>query len=192
VYQGLRGVREAARVRKRERFTALPHHLTVGRLRESFDAQKRGAARCGRPGMGEYENGLDDWPNDLHGRVHRGAYPAQPSRSIFILKEDGRQSPLGVASLENKIIRRAVVSILNEIYEAGSFDPGAARIRRSIGSTWACAEASELDSGRLTFAGSWIHPRSRVARGTFNSPRQGLNRESEPNAPVRLRHTLPR
>ena len=100
VSQGLRGVREAARERKRERFTALLHHLTIDLLRESFYALKRQAAP-GVDGMGwrEYETGLEGRLADLYRRVHRGAYRAQPSRRVYIPKADGRQRPLGVASL---------------------------------------------------------------------------------------------
>src|ERR1019366_5246896 len=63
------------------------------------------------------EDGLEDRLKDLHGRVHRGAYRAQPSRRAYILKLDGRQRPLGIAALEDKIVQQAVVTILNEIYE---------------------------------------------------------------------------
>src|SRR5881296_139409 len=116
--QGLHGVRQAARKRKQERFTALLHHLNVGLLRGSFYALKRQAA----PGVDgvtwqEYGTGLEDRLADLHGRVHRGAYRAQPSRRVYIPKADGRQRPLGVAALEDKIVQQAVVTILNEIYE---------------------------------------------------------------------------
>src|SRR5437879_4175695 len=118
MFQGLDGVRQAARARKQERFTALLHHLNVGLLRESFYALKRQAS----PGVDgvtwkEYETGLEDRLIDLHGRVHRGAYRAQPSRRVYIPKADGRQRPLGVAALEDKIVQQAVVTILNEIYE---------------------------------------------------------------------------
>jgi RNA-directed DNA polymerase len=118
VSQGLGGVRQAARERKQERVTALLHHLSVDLLRESYYALKRNAA----PGVdgvrwGEYENGLEDRLKDLHGRVHRGAYRAQPSRRVYIPKADGRQRPLGIAALEDKIVQQAVVAILNEIYE---------------------------------------------------------------------------
>ena len=118
VSQGLGGVRLAARERKQERFTALLHHLTVDLLRESYYALKRNAA----PGVdglrwSEYESGLEDRLKDLHGRVHRGAYRAQPSRRVYIPKADGRQRPLGIAALEDKIVQQAVVTILNEIYE---------------------------------------------------------------------------
>ena len=118
VSQGLSGVRQAAREGKQERFTALLHHLTVELLRESYYALKRNAA----PGVdglrwGEYEDGLEDRLQDLHGRAHRGAYRAQPSRRVYIPKADGRQRPLGIAALEDKIVQQAVVTILNEIYE---------------------------------------------------------------------------
>ena len=116
--QGLRGVRQAARERKQERFTALLHHLNIGLLRDSFYALKRQAS----PGIDgvtwqEYETGLEDRLIDLHSRVHRGAYRAQPSRRVYIPKADGRQRPLGVAALEDKIVQQAVVTILNQIYE---------------------------------------------------------------------------
>ena len=118
VSQGLGGVRRAARERKQERFTALLHHLTVDLLRDSYYALKRNAA----PGIdgvrwSEYEDGLEDRLKDLHGRVHRGAYRAQPSRRVYIPKADGRQRPLGIAALEDKIVQQAVVTILNQIYE---------------------------------------------------------------------------
>jgi len=118
VSQGLSDVRQAAGERKQERFTALLHHLTVQLLRDSYYALKRNAA----PGVdgvtwSEYENGLEDRLADLHGRVHRGAYRAQPSRRVYIPKADGQQRPLGIAALEDKIVQQAVVTILNQIYE---------------------------------------------------------------------------
>ena len=118
VSQGLRGVREAARERRQERFTALLHHVSVDLLRESFLALKRQAA----PGVDgvtwrEYEAGLEDRLADLHSRVHRGAYRAQPSRRVYVPKADGRERPLGIAALEDKMVQQAVVIILNEIYE---------------------------------------------------------------------------
>src|SRR5712692_4872302 len=116
--QGLHGVRKAAKGRKQERFTALLHHLTVGLLRDSFHALQRKAS----PGVDgvtwqEYETGLEDRLVDLHIRVHRGGYRAKPSRRVYIPKADGRQRPLGVAALEDKIVQQAVVTILNQIYE---------------------------------------------------------------------------
>jgi len=118
VSQGLAGVRKAARENKEMKFTALLHHLTGDLLRESFYSLKRKAA----PGVDgvtwqEYETGLEDRLIDLHGRVHRGAYRAMPSRRVYIEKEDGRQRPLGVAALEDKIVQQAVATILNQIYE---------------------------------------------------------------------------
>jgi len=112
-------VRRAASVRKRERFTALLHHLNVALLRDSFYARKRQAA----PGVDgitwqEYETGLADRLNDLHSRVHRGAYRARPSRRAYIPKADGRQRPLGIAALEDKIVQQAAVAVLNQIYDA--------------------------------------------------------------------------
>jgi group II intron reverse transcriptase/maturase len=118
VSQGLDGVRKAARERKQERFTSLLHHLNIGLLRDSFNALQRKAS----PGVDgvswqEYEVGLEDRLVDLHSRVHRGTYRAQPSRRVYIPKADGRQRPLGIAALEDKIVQQAVVAILNQIYE---------------------------------------------------------------------------
>jgi RNA-directed DNA polymerase len=118
VSQGLAGVRKAAKERQEMKFTALLHHLTVDLLQESFYALKRKAA----PGVDgttwqEYETGLEGRLNDLHSRIHRGAYRAKPSRRVYIPKADGRQRPLGVAALEDKIVQQAVVTILNAIYE---------------------------------------------------------------------------
>jgi RNA-directed DNA polymerase len=118
VSQGLRGVREAAKAKKQERSTALLHHMSVDLLRDSFYALKRQAA----PGVDgvtwrEYGDGLEGRISDLHSRVHRGAYRAQPSRRVYIPKADGRQRPLGIAALEDKIVQQAVVTILNQIYE---------------------------------------------------------------------------
>src|SRR6202011_2245623 len=118
VSQGLEGVWKAARENKEMKFTSLLHHVTVDLLRESFGSLKRKAA----PGVDgvtwqEYESGLEDRITDLHSRVHRGAYRAQPSRRVYIPKPDGRQRPLGVAALEDKIVQHAVVTILNQIYE---------------------------------------------------------------------------
>jgi group II intron reverse transcriptase/maturase len=114
----LLGVRKAARKDKRTRFTALLHHVTVNLLRDGFYALKRGAA----PGVDgvswqEYETDLDEKLADLHGRIHRGTYRAQPSKRAYIPKADGRQRPLGIAALEDKIVQQAVVTVLNQIYE---------------------------------------------------------------------------
>src|SRR6266446_2366603 len=116
--QGLDGVRKAAKERKQQQFTALLHHLSIDLLRESFYALQRRAS----PGVDgvtwqEYETGLEDRLIDLHSRVHRGVYRAKPSRRVFIPKADGRQRPLGVAALEDKLVQQAAVTILNQIYE---------------------------------------------------------------------------
>jgi len=118
VSQGLAGVRQAARQRKKEKFTALLHHLTEALLRDSFYGLKREAA-TGVDGVTwrEYETGLAERLRDLHSRVHRGAYRAQPSRRVYIPKADGRQRPIGIAALEDKIVQGAVAIILNRIYE---------------------------------------------------------------------------
>ena len=111
-------VRQLARQDKEVRFTALLHHVTVDRLRESYRAISPNAA-AGVDGITWRDYGLDLEANllDLHARVHRGAYRARPTRRVFIPKADGRLRPLGVASLEDKILQRAVVEVLNAIYE---------------------------------------------------------------------------
>jgi len=118
VKQALDRVRKAARQRKKERFTALLHHITTDLLWLSFHALRRDAA----PGIDnvtwrDYEADLERNLQDLHARVHRGAYRAQPSRRRYIPKADGRQRPLAVAALEDKIVQRATAAILNQIYE---------------------------------------------------------------------------
>jgi len=118
VSQALDRVRKAARLRKKEKFTALLHHINIDLLGEAFFALKRDAAP-GVDGMTwrTYEADLDRNLTDLHSRVHRGAYRAQPSRRTYIPKADGRQRPLAVAALEDKIVQRATVAVLNCIYE---------------------------------------------------------------------------
>jgi group II intron reverse transcriptase/maturase len=111
-------VRHAARQRKKERFTALLHHVTVDLLRTAFFGLKRRAA----PGVDgltwtDYEAGLEGNLQDLHARVHRGAYRALPVKRRFIPKSDGSQRPLGISALEDKIVQRAIVMVLNAIYE---------------------------------------------------------------------------
>jgi RNA-directed DNA polymerase len=118
VFPGLDRVRERARAEKKERFTALLHHVDIDLLRAAFFWLKRDAA----PGVDgrtwrQYEGNLEAWLVDLHARVHRGAYRALPSRRKFIPKEDGGERPLGVASLEDKIVQRAVVEVFNAICE---------------------------------------------------------------------------
>jgi RNA-directed DNA polymerase len=114
----LNGVRKVAHEGKRNQFTALLHHVTVGLLRDSYYALKRDAA----PGVDgltwkEYETELEPRLANLHSRVHLGTYRAQPSKRAYIPKADGRQRPLGIAALEDKIVQHALVAILNQIYE---------------------------------------------------------------------------
>jgi group II intron reverse transcriptase/maturase len=118
VTQALDRVRDAARQRKKERFTALLHHVNPDTLRLAFYALKRKAA----PGVDgvtwdDYEAELEPRLADLHGRIHRGAYRPQPSRRVYIPKADGRQRPLAIAALEDKIVQGATVMVLNAIYE---------------------------------------------------------------------------
>jgi len=119
VSQALDRVRQAARRRKEEKFTALFYHLSVDLFREAFFALKRDAA----PGVdgltwGTYEADLERNLTDLHSRVQRGAYRALPSRRAYIPKADGKQQrPLAVAALEDKIVQKATVAVLNCIYE---------------------------------------------------------------------------
>ena len=111
-------VRQVAREDKDVRFTALLHHVSVDRLREAYRAISPDAA-AGVDGVTWRDYGLDLEENlsDLHARVRRGAYRARPTRRVFIPKPDGRLRPLGVAALEDKILQRAVVEVLNAIYE---------------------------------------------------------------------------
>ena len=116
--QALARVRQAAKQKRKERFTSLFHHLSVELLRLAFFALKRDAA----PGVDgltwqDYEADLDRKIEDLHARVHRGAYRALPSRRQYIPKADGQQRPIAVAALEDKIVQKAVCAVLNAIYE---------------------------------------------------------------------------
>ena len=118
VSPGLERVRNAARQRKKEGFSGLLHHVTVDLLRDAFMALKRRAA----PGVDgvtwqDYEVGLEGNLQDLHANVHRGTYRALPVRRRFIPKPGGQMRPLGIAALEDKIVQRAVVVVLNAIYE---------------------------------------------------------------------------
>ena len=118
VSQGLAGVRKVARERKQERFTTLLHHVTVDALRHSYlHLQKKAAPGVDGVTWRQYGEGLEDRLSDLKDRIHRGTYRAQPSRRIYIPKADGRQRPIGIAALEDKVVQQAVVTILNEIYE---------------------------------------------------------------------------
>src|SRR2546421_1264308 len=111
-------VREVARRDKEARFTALLHHVSLGRLRAAYWAIRPQAA----PGVDgvtwtEYGQDLEANLQDLHVRVQSGRYRAKPSRRAYIPKADGRLRPLGIAALEDKIVQRAVVEVLNAVYE---------------------------------------------------------------------------
>jgi group II intron reverse transcriptase/maturase len=118
VSQALERIRKVARERKKEKFTALFHHISIDLLEEAFFELKEDAA----PGVDrltwkDYEADLERHLEDLRNRVQQGAYRALPSRRVYIPKPDGRRRPLAVAALEDKIVQRAVVALLNAIYE---------------------------------------------------------------------------
>jgi len=118
VSHALDRVREVARKDKEARFTALLHHVDHDRLRSAYRAIRPQAA----PGVdgvtwAAYGQDLEANLSDLHERLHAGRYRAKPSRRVYIPKADGRLRPLGIASLEDKIVQRAVVEVLNAIYE---------------------------------------------------------------------------
>lgn len=116
--RGLLGVREAARQDSTLKFTALLHHVNRDCLTEAFFNLKKTAA-VGVDGITwqDYERNLEAHIADLHDRLHRGAYRALPSRRSWISKSDGRRRPLGIASLEDKIVQKAVLGVLQSIYE---------------------------------------------------------------------------
>ena len=118
VSQALERVRQAARQRKKEKFTSLLHHIDPAMLRTAFHAIRRDAA----PGVDgetwvDYEKDLDRRIEALHSKIHRGAYRALPSRRSYIPKEDGSKRPLAVTALEDKIVQRATAAVLSAIYE---------------------------------------------------------------------------
>ncbi len=117
VSQGLDRVREAAKRDKEAQFTALLHHVSVESLGEAYRALRPKAA----PGVDgvtwAYGRNLEANLQDLHRRLHSGAYRAKPVRRVYIPKADGRQRPLGIASQEDKIVQGAIVEVLNCIYE---------------------------------------------------------------------------
>ncbi len=118
VLTGLQRVRETAGRNRRLKFTALLHHITPSLLVESFYDLKRTAA-AGVDGVTwqDYENILHGRVDELHRQIHTGAYRAQASRRAYILKADGKQRPLGIAAVEDKIVQQAVVKVLSAIYE---------------------------------------------------------------------------
>jgi RNA-directed DNA polymerase len=114
----LERIRKVARERKKEKFISLFHHISIDLLEDAYYELKVDAA----PGVDrltwkDYEADLERNLEDLHNRVRSGAYRARPSRRVYVPKPDGRQRPLAVAALEDKIVQRAVVALLNAIYE---------------------------------------------------------------------------
>ena len=165
---GLHRVREAARRDKRLQFTALLHHVTIPLLLDSFYALRRDAA----PGVDgvtwkEYETDLDKRLEDLHRRVHRGTYRARPSKRAYVPKADGRQRPLGIAALEDKIVQQAVGTVLGHIYEEDflgfsyGFRPGrsqhAALDKAEIASLTVCSNVGvrRCTVAHLVFVAIW-------------------------------------
>jgi RNA-directed DNA polymerase len=118
VTQGLERIRQRARQRKKEKFTALLHHISVEHLEAAF-LELREKAAAGVDGLTwrDYRQNLKSNLEALHARVHRGAYRPLPSRRVYIPKPDGRQRPLAIAALEDKIVQRATAAVLNAIYE---------------------------------------------------------------------------
>ncbi len=136
-HSALDRVREAAKKDRKARFTALLHHVNIDRLREAFLGLRREAAP-GVDGMTweQYAGNQEENLQGLHARLQRGAYRAKPSRRVRIPRADGQHRLLGIASLEDKIVQRAVMGVLNAIYETDSSasrtgsGPGVARMMR--------------------------------------------------------------
>src|SRR5664279_238416 len=111
-------VRQVARQDKEAQFTALLHHVDLDRLRAAYRAiRPQAAPGVDRVTWADYGQDLEANLRDLHARLHAGRYRAKPSRRVYIPKADGRLRPLGIATLEDKIVQRAVVEVLNAVYE---------------------------------------------------------------------------
>ena len=111
--RGLLGVREAAQRDKKQRFTSLLHHLTPELLRASFfDLKKQAAPGVDGQTWRDYAEDFERRIDDLHERIHRGAYRAKPSKRTYIPKSDGKLRPLGIAALEDKIVQQAARTVL--------------------------------------------------------------------------------
>ena len=130
-------VRQVARQDKEAQFTALLHHVDLDRLRAAYRAiRPQAAPGVDRVTWADYGQDLEANLRDLHARLHAGRYRAKPSRRVYIPKADGRLRPLGIATLEDKIVQRAVVEVLNAVYEVDFLGfsygsgPGAARMMR--------------------------------------------------------------
>jgi retron-type reverse transcriptase len=111
-------VREVARRGKDARFTALLHHVTPGRLRAAYwEIRPQAAPGVDQVTWAAYGQDLEANLRDLHQRVQQGGYRAKPVRRVYIPKADGRLRPLGIAALEDKVVQRALVEVLNAVYE---------------------------------------------------------------------------
>lgn len=118
VPSGLDRVREVARKNKEAKFTALLHHVDLNRLKAAYLAiNPKAATGVDKVTWEDYGQDLEANLRNLHQRLHSGSYRASPSRRAYILKADGRKRPLGIATLEDKILQRGVVEVLNAIYE---------------------------------------------------------------------------
>ena len=119
VSQAQARIREAVNRNRTEKLTALFHHASLDVLRGAFFAlKKRAAAGIDDLSWADYEKDLEPQLSNLHARLHRGAYRASPSRRVYIPKADGKERPLGIAAIEDKIVQAAVVTILTPVYEA--------------------------------------------------------------------------
>src|SRR6202171_3643896 len=118
VANGLERIRQVAKAKEKERFTALFHHVSHEHLEMAFfELAEKAAAGVDGLTWRSYEADLEHNLEDLHGRLHRGAYRPLPSRRVYIPKPDGKQRPLAIAALEDKIVQRATAAVLNAIYE---------------------------------------------------------------------------
>ena len=119
VSQARARIRGAVNRNRKDKLTALAHHLSIDSLRVAFfGLKKRAAAGVDEVTWDRYADDLEGSLRDLHRRVHAGAYRAMPSRRTYIPKADGKQRPLGIAAIEDKIVQAAVAIILTPIYEA--------------------------------------------------------------------------
>ena len=180
VPNGLDRVREVARRDKEARFTALLHHVSLSRLHWAFE-ELRPQAAAGVDGVtwASYGTDLEVNLRDLHRRVQSGAYRARPSRRVYIPKADGRQRPLGIASLEDKIVQRAVVGVLNAIYEDGLsrlllWVPARAQPARCVGCAGGRGQGEEGELGaRRGHPRLLLHARSGVVDEVSRAPDSG-------------------
>jgi RNA-directed DNA polymerase len=120
LHNALERIRQAAKKDRKRKLTALHHHVyEVARLREAYRETRRDAAAgVDEVTWEEYGQDLEKNLQDLSERLQRGAYRARPVRRVFIPKADGRQRPLGIPALEDKVVQRATVKVLNAIYES--------------------------------------------------------------------------